>query len=201
MGISNSTGWRARLAHIECLSNVLSGVLRERGSWSVVARFAEVNQAFLANGEIAGTRTALPFNFTVFDQGQLKVLAQVARCAPRHCIDLVIDLSRAHGQWFDLAELITDQRDLGVEAERGNLHRNGQCFVWVPGAENRVDSHAEGRVFGEKLEFTAKRAQRLDGCLVGFDVVNADLEREQTGLVEPENSLPWQGANEEPLDD
>ena len=57
--------------------------------------------------------------------------------------------------------------------------------VLNPGAEDRVDRHAELGVLGEPDEFSIEHFQALLRDGIGDDVVNADLQVIEPGPVQP----------------
>ena len=59
-------------------------------------------------------------------------------------------------------------------------------------SDDRIDVHVEVGIFGQELQLPLEHLQTLDGHVVGFDVVDADLEVLEARFVQRLNLLGHQ---------
>lgn len=164
---------------------VLGGVVGERNAGVAALLGAIMNEAVLADVEIAGTGAAAP---VVLASGGDVVLEPVdaGEGALAEAHDLFKDLLLAGTERLNLAVAVVDETDGGSEAESEGTMGNLESVFRIPNAaaEDGVDIDVKFGVVGEELELLVEDFEALFGDVVGDGVINADLEVLEASAIE-----------------
>src|SRR4029453_7005257 len=153
---------------------------------------APMDQTILADVHVARSRPALPRVRAAAGEVALKQAVGRARGeAARELHDLFIARSTRRIDRHDLTRFAVNQADRGAEAERLRALRYHQRILRMTDArsDHRVDVDVEWGQLGQPAELLVQHFQALVGHRIGIDVVHADLQPIEPGVVEALDAL------------
>jgi hypothetical protein len=160
-------------------------IFRERDAWVAALLGAIVDQAVLADVEVARTRAATPVVLAASGDIVLELVDAGERAfAERH--DLLEDFLFAGTERLELAVTVVENANSGGEAEfDGAVGDSKRVFrIANAAAEDRINVDVKLGMLGQKLEFLVEDFEAFFRDVVGLDVVNADLEIFETGTIQ-----------------
>lgn len=159
-------------------------VFLERNAGKAALLRAIVHKAIFANVEIAGPRAASPLvGYSAREIFLKPVKAAVAGFAV--CLDFAIDLFFAAIERFHRAVAVVNDTQRACKTKLDRAMGNGQCVfgIFDSATDHRIDVHGEFRVIGKILQFLIEHFQTLHRNLVRLNVIDADLQMLEAGLV------------------
>ena len=188
---------RAPFRRQELAADVVDRVRRRAARRAAALLRAPVHEPVLADVEIACAGAALPVvrlavgkvHLEAADAG-VEVLEDLSASVdpPHHVVE---HRALVRAERLEEAGAVVDDADRGGEAElRGAVVDRARVFrVLDAAADHRVDVDVEVGVFGQPLQLLVEQPQALLRDFVRLDVVDADLEVVEPGLVERLDAL------------
>lgn len=160
----------------ELAADVFTGVFEERHAGIAALLGAVMDQALLADVNVAAAGAAAPINGLAQRDIFLEP-GEVGEAAPSEILKLAVDGEFLFTERFKLAAAIVNDADGATEAEFERAAADDESVIRVlrTGAKDGIDVHVEFGVFGEHLQFLVEDFEALLGHVVGHDVVDGDL--------------------------
>jgi len=170
----------------ELAADVFTGVFEERDAGIAALLGAVMDQALLADVNVAAAGAAAPIN-GLAQRNIFLEPGEVGEAAPSEILELAVDGEFLFTERFKLAAAIVNDADGATEAEFERAAADGESVIRVlrTGAKDGIDVHVEFGVFGEHLQFLVENFEALLGHVVGHDVVDGDLQMVEPGFIEP----------------
>ena len=191
MDAGDRAGRGARLGCAVGAADVLDGVRLKRNPGRSALLRAVVDESVLAhNIDIAGAGPAIPLVRPSRDEVVLEE-RHAAVSALGEGLHLLVDTPLGPVQRLELAVSVVDDADRGGEAQFEGPERHGVGVAGVGNAraDHGVDVHVEVGVLGKHRKLHVEHPEALHRGLVGLDVVDADLQVFQSGVVEAPDAL------------
>ncbi|SPE22430.1 exported hypothetical protein [Acidobacteriia bacterium SbA2] len=144
-----------------------------------------MNQPILANIKIAAAGAAAPLVAQPLGDILLEPIeAGVGALSPLH--DQGKELLLAFTEWLELAAVIVEDAHGTRETEFERPAGHFQSVVRITNAtpQDGIDIYLEDRVSSQQAQLAVQNAQALLGNLVGYYIINADLQMIQAGAIQ-----------------
>src|SRR5579883_2522626 len=171
-------------------ANVFNGIVFKRLGGEAALLRAVMNQAILADVEIARTRPAAPVTRLAVGDALLEII-DTREMPLLERLHLQKDFAFARRKRAQLAVPVVNDADGGSEAKlhRALAYRERIFRVADAAAEYGVDIDVEIGVLGQNLELFVQHLEALLRNVVGHDVIDADLQVIEPGIVEAFDTL------------
>src|SRR5499426_643683 len=148
-----------------------------------------MNQAVLANVEVAPSRATMPLIRQTANQILLKLVVVIEREEGLRpgIQDFVVDAPLRRFEGLQLARLVMKDSDRPLEAEFAYPSRDGQRVLGLAyrTPQHRIDRDIELRALGQQTKFLIQDPEAFLRDVVRGDVVDADLKVIESRPVQP----------------
>src|SRR5215510_5891825 len=152
-----------------------------------------MNQAVLANVEVAPSRATMPLVRRPANQIFLKLVVVIEReeGLPPGIQDFVVDAPLRRLERLQLAGVVMKDSDRPLEAKFAYPSRDGQRVLGLAyrTPQHRIDRDIELRALGQQTKFLIQDLEAFHRDIVRGDVVDADLKIIESRPVQPLYSL------------